>query len=255
MTVRLAGVDELLYSISQDDSDVELALLELWDMLKEDRGDALRLSDIIPHVLLRVGGEQECYDFIKWWAFHGSKPGIDNRNLPFFNTKGANACESPHALLQTGLSLSHLVALTLLKLRLFLDLDAISSSWFDNSFGFDGNIASIDRPLGELAEGIFESSDSSRVERLARDIQKQYLDLCKRVSATNSYFWEGLVTDELPSAPGPYVSGSLDEARLVLHHCRRAWDASADALVMVEAYETQNDGYPDISGKMTWHCS
>ncbi|KAI6764092.1 hypothetical protein HG530_007881 [Fusarium avenaceum] len=194
MTVRLAGVDELLNSISQDDDDVELALLELWDMLKEDRGDALRLSDIIPHVLLRVGGVQECYDFIK-------------------------------------------------------------CSWFDNSFGFDGTIASIDRPLGELAEGIFESSDSSRVETLARDLQEQYLHLYERANASNPYFWEGLVTEELPSAPGPYVSGSLDEARLVLYHCRRAWDASEDALVMVEAYETQNDGYPDISGKMTWHCS
>lgn len=51
----------------------------------------------------------------------------------------------------------------------------------------------------------------------------------------NSYFWEGLVTDELPSAPGPYGSGSHDEARIVLHHCRRAWDESEDALVMAEA--------------------
>ncbi|SPJ81865.1 uncharacterized protein FTOL_09270 [Fusarium torulosum] len=233
MTLRLAGIDELLQSNSQDD--VELALLELWDMLKEDQADPLRLSDIIPHVLLRVGGEQECYDFIKWWAFHGSKSPNHNRNSPFFNTKGANACESLRALLQTGLSLSHLVALTLLKLRLFLDLNAFSSAKFDDSFGFDGTIDSIDRPIGELAEDIFESSDSGRVARLAIDIQKQYLDLCERVNNANPYFWEGLATEELASAPGPHRSGSLDEARLVLHHCRLAWDESEDALVMVEA--------------------
>ncbi|KAG5657953.1 hypothetical protein KAF25_006904 [Fusarium avenaceum] len=232
-TMRLARVDELLQSDSQDDA--ELALLELWDMLKGDRADPLGVSDIIPHVLLRVGGEQECYDFIKWWAFHGSKSPTDNRISPFFTTKGANACEFPHALLQKGLSLSHLVALTLLKLRLFLDLEAISSALFDNAFGFDGTIDSIDRPVGELAQNIFKLTNSSRVERLARDIQKQYLDLCERVNAANPYVWEGLATEELPSAPGPHGPGSPDEARLILHHCRRAWDESEDALVMVEA--------------------
>lgn len=233
ISLRLAGVDELLQSDSQDDA--ELALLELWDMLKEDRADEDRVSDIIPHVLLRVGGEQECYDFIKWWVFHGSKPRTDKRNSPFFNTKGANPCESPRALLQKDLSLSHLVALTLLKLRLFLDLEAISSALFDNAFGFDSTIDSIDRPLGEVAEDIFESSNSSRVEKLARDIQKQYLDLCERVNTANPYFWEGLATEELSSAFGPHEPGSLDEAGLVLHHCRRAWEESEDALVMAEA--------------------
>jgi hypothetical protein len=39
MTLRLAGVEELLQSNSQDET--ELALLELWDMLKEDRADPL----------------------------------------------------------------------------------------------------------------------------------------------------------------------------------------------------------------------
>jgi ribonuclease HI len=154
---------------------------------------------------------------------------------PFFDTKGANACESPRALLQTGLSLSHLVALTLLKLRISLDLDAFSSAEFDDSFGFDGTIDSIDRPIGELAEDIFESSDADRVARLAIDIRKQYLDLCERINNANPYFWEGIATEELPSAPGPHEPRSLEEARLVLLHCRRAWDESEDALVMVEA--------------------
>jgi hypothetical protein len=114
-------------------------------------------------------------------------------------------------------------------------LDAFTSAEFDDSFGFDGTIDSIDRPIGELAEDIFESSDSDRVARLAIDIRKQYLDLCERVNNANPYFWEGLATEELPCAPGLHGSGSLDEARLVLHHCRRAWDESEDALVMVEA--------------------
>ncbi|QPC64351.1 hypothetical protein HYE67_006582 [Fusarium culmorum] len=218
MILQFPGVDELLQSPSEDET--ELALQELWNMLKKDRTDPLRLSDIIPHVLLELGEDQKCYDFIKWCLLHGPKSSSGNPNSPFFDLQGADACESLKKLKLSDASLSHLVALTLLKLRLYMDLDAISDRDFDTSMGFGDDGPSMDRHLGEIAEEIFE-----------REI----------VNEANPEFWEALATAQ--PVPGPASEargrGSRNEADLVLYHCRRAWDKLDDALVMIEADTAQ----------------
>ncbi|KAM0198902.1 hypothetical protein ACHAQI_012241 [Fusarium lateritium] len=89
--------------------------------------------------------------------------------------------------------------------------------------------------IGEIAAKIFESPDVSNYEKVAGDVQKHYLDQCEQVNNANPYFWEALVTGELPSSPKSYGSGSIDEARRVLHYCRQAWDESGDTLAVVEA--------------------
>ncbi|KAL6924026.1 hypothetical protein FSST1_001300 [Fusarium sambucinum] len=234
--LQLPGVDELLHSPS--DEETELALEELWNMLKKDRTDPLHLSDIIPHVLLELGEEQKCYDFIKWCALRGPKTPSSSLNTPFFDLTGADACEPLAKLRLSCLSLSHLVALTLIKLRLYMDLDAIAERHFDTSYGFGSDVSSIDRPLGEIAEEKFETTiDSSHLAELASNAKEAYLDLCRKVNEANSHLWEALAAEEPISDPAPGVRGpgSRDEADLVLYYCRRAWDKVEDALVMIEA--------------------
>ncbi|GKU21556.1 unnamed protein product [Fusarium langsethiae] len=216
MMLQFPGVDELLQSPSKDET--ELALDELWNMLKKDHTDPLHLSDIIPHVLLELGEEQKCYDFIKWSSLHGPRSSSSNTKSPFFDLEGADACESLKKLGLSGLSLSQLVALTLLKLRLYMDLDAISDR--DSTPRWD--LTTMCLPWIVLWG------------RLSKD---QYTRLCEIVSEANSHFWEALATERSVSdkdsgARGP---GSKDEADLVLYYCQRAWDKSKDALVMIEA--------------------
>jgi hypothetical protein len=236
MMIQLAGIDEKLQSRSDDET--ELALRELWIMLEKNRADPLNLSDIIPHALLKIGEEQKCYDFIKWCALHGPRSPSNNPESPFFDLKGADVCESPSTLMQSGLSLSHFVALTLLKLWLYLDLGAIYEQDFGTSMGYDGPSQSINRPVGAIVKDIFESAtDPSHVTKLTERKRKQYLDLCEQVNDANPHFWEALATEEPSStsaveARGP---GSRDEADLVLYQCQRAWDISQDARVMIEA--------------------
>lgn len=59
--------------------------------------------------------------------------------MPFFklNIRNHDACEDPSELIELGLSLSQLVALTHLKLRLFLDFEAISMPDVDLYIGLD----------------------------------------------------------------------------------------------------------------------
>ena len=59
--------------------------------------------------------------------------------MPFskLNIKSHDACDDPSELIESGLSLSQLVALTHLNLRLFLDFDAISNPDADLFVGLD----------------------------------------------------------------------------------------------------------------------
>lgn len=97
---------------------VEKALSHLKDMLRLCRSDNLGMRDIVPFLHLRLGQEQECYDFLKSWLVDGSdgrKPNTDIRD--------ADAFEYVDGFIPTA-EPAHLVALTLLKLRLYLDFRA-----------------------------------------------------------------------------------------------------------------------------------
>ncbi|KAI6391314.1 hypothetical protein MCOR23_009031 [Pyricularia oryzae] len=66
---------------------VEKALSHLKDMLRLCRSDNLVMRDIVPFLHLRLGQEQECYDFLKSWLVDGSdgrKPNTDIRDADAF---------------------------------------------------------------------------------------------------------------------------------------------------------------------------
>ena len=124
--LRYSSIDKQLHDPAQNN---QYLLDELLGLLKRDKNDPLGYRNIVPHVLLETGREQECYDFIKWWNLNRSSETCSSSNVPFFklNNKSHDACEDPSELIESGLSLSQLVALTHLKLRLYLDFDAISN--------------------------------------------------------------------------------------------------------------------------------
>ncbi|KAF6524831.1 hypothetical protein HZS61_010626 [Fusarium oxysporum f. sp. conglutinans] len=235
MRLRFAATDKILQRGTRDAS--EAALERFNEMLRQDPTDPLGLRDLIPHVLLRLDREQECYDFIKWWARNG--PEARSRS-PFLNLHGANAFESLTKLSArvSNLSLSHLVALTLLKLRLYLDCESVYNFQQECILEFfepDPSFADVDRPIGSLARNKMHSTNFDRAETLISSLRSQYLELCREANAANSYFWEALIDDEPCTPPPHYSPGSRQEAEQVVYQCRSAWQESEDALVMVEA--------------------
>jgi len=69
MRARFAAADALLKANTA--VSVANALEHFKDMLRLCRSDNLAVRHVVPVLMLRLGQEQECYDFLKWWAITG----------------------------------------------------------------------------------------------------------------------------------------------------------------------------------------
>ncbi|KAG5779502.1 hypothetical protein H9Q73_006845 [Fusarium xylarioides] len=108
----------LLVSNVRTGEAVEIALKESLEILRLCRGDNLGVRSQIPGLYLRLGRDQEAYDFIKWYAVKGdSKYDWRDMSLPFLDLEGEDAFEAviekPHYY-----DVSFKMALTLTKIRL-----------------------------------------------------------------------------------------------------------------------------------------
>ncbi|RDW57401.1 hypothetical protein BP5796_12851 [Coleophoma crateriformis] len=235
MRARFAAVTALLrvHTVRA----VEKALGHLTDMLRLCRSDNLGVRDIIPYLLLRLGREQECYDFLKWWAVVERDSYYDwgDTTLPYLDIRGADAFEPIDMFSSNRPRLPYIVALTLLKLRLYLDLTQFEDLEF--GFGFNNSWAEPDQPVGMLVREKIQSLDLSDVSTVVEALRSQYQRLCQVVNDANPHFWEALVDegDETPSPPPHYSPGSIEEANLALHICKRAWQETEDAILMVHS--------------------
>lgn len=215
------------------------ALERFEDLLHENRKDEFRVRDIIPHILLRLGREQECYDFLKWWANFNDKDHFNGRydwkdkTLPFLDIRGADPFEPLDKLRLKALSLSQLVALTLLKVRLSLDIEAYSDDYdFSDS---DHPHPVLQRPVGRLVRAKMRSlSDMDEVLDTHEALEKQYSRLCRMVNDSNPYVWAALVKQENPSLPIFHPPRSKEEADLVLWQCLRSWQETTGAMFVID---------------------
>ncbi|KAH6649480.1 hypothetical protein F5144DRAFT_607639 [Chaetomium tenue] len=209
MRARFAAADALLQV--ETVAAVEKSLEHFTDMLRLCRSDNLGVRDA------------ECYDFLKWWATVDDNYDWANPALPYLDIENANALES---LDWPRENLAHLVTLTLLKLRLLLDFQACNA----------GRFTEFDRPIGRLVKSKVQTFTTTGTSTAIKALKGQYHQLCQIVNDANPYFWDALLDEGggVPAMPESYATGSPEEAQLVLHWCKKAWEESEDALVMVE---------------------
>lgn len=104
MRARYSMVDTMLMSYGTAGGLVDLietCLHHLLDMITLCRGDNMGLRDLIPALYIRLGRDQDAYDFIKWYATTGSESDYDwgDMSLPFLDTKNADVlAPSPQGL-------------------------------------------------------------------------------------------------------------------------------------------------------------
>lgn len=215
------------------------------DVFRLNRSDNMGMRDGAPALMMRLGKDQEAYDFMKWHATTGNDMHYDwgNMDLPFLNLRGENVSEPVAPLLQdpNGLELSHLVAMALLKLRLLLDLYSLKNSTqvaehlpqelLDHvrETLVSNTVASNSKILQEVRDGV-------DITPRIRDVEAQVKFLFEQVSKKNAHFWSAVVNPgrHLTARPEYFSRGDEAEMQIMLQHNYEAWRETPGAVAWVE---------------------
>ncbi|KAJ4317283.1 hypothetical protein N0V84_007419 [Fusarium piperis] len=175
---------------------VQTSLDHLLDMLQLCRSDNMGVRDVIPALFIRLNRDQEAYDFVKCYATTRdmSDYDCDDMDLPFLDVKDADILEPP-VKTWTGsrsLQMSHVVAMTLIKVRILFDLQ----SALNTTKAFQGPVP--EEIIGLIREQFVGSIVQSRPEMLkggaeeiarrVETIKTQVTDLYGSVNKHNPHF-------------------------------------------------------------------
>ena len=240
MTARYALVKAILEVKTLDA--VKSALDHAMGMLRLHRSDDLGVRSLIPSLLLRLDRDQDCYRFVKWWVTVGQalNYGCGDMSLPFISVRRANAFERVDYMCGDVSYLGHVVAVTLLKIRLLLSLTALKNksivlSDFQAPAEIFQNITLRlpDSTIVTNNQEILNRTDHTpQIEQLAWQVRKLY----QTVRKANKHFWPGLLNPErhLEASPLAISHGSVAEMQLILQHSIDAWMETPGALEVIK---------------------
>lgn len=215
----------------------QAALDNFLGMLRLCRGDNMGVRGYIPALYLRLGRDQDAYDFIKWYATaYSSGYNWRDVDLPFLDLHGADPLEPFDGLVgNIALQLSFLAAMTLLKIRLVLDLAEV-----DKAVKTLGDKAPRDRmelvqehARGDILPSRRDIVDRVDYENIVGDLWRQAHRMYVAVDKANKHFWPA-IKDPTPfanAAPCPYSFGSREE---VVSKFRESWYSWAETPGAVE---------------------
>ncbi len=238
MRARYALVEALLKIKTY--AAVEAVHGHLMDMLRLCRGDNMGVRDLVPALKLRLGKDQECYDFCKWWATTGQEGDYDwgDMSNPYLDLKNADVFEPPQEnFLNRYGSLSHSAAITLLKMRLLMDVRALQNSSVIGNKVPQEILYSV---RGQLVSGSVVAENKSIMNAkdqapLIETLERQVQDVYTAVKKLNQHFWPALVNPgkHLTARPEAYSHGSVAQMQLILQYSSDAWTETPGALDMV----------------------
>jgi hypothetical protein len=218
---------------------VQEQLNHLMDMLQLCRGDNMGVRSLIPALMLRLNQDQRCYDFVKWWTLITDKSDYDwgDTDLPYLDIRNADVFEDVKYLDRRWMDLSHLAAVTLLKIKLVLDLEALKNTRDTVGRKVPREIQNNIRPHVVTTSVIAnnrELMEHDELELTINQLNNQIHILYLAVRKTNKHFWHSLVDYEKPELPGTYSHGSLEEAQLALHYSYDSWVDTPGATKFIE---------------------
>lgn len=212
---------------------VQAALEHSLGLVELSRGDNLGVRASIPGLYLRLGRDQDAYDFVKWYAVKATSTyEWGNMELPFLDLKGVDALE-PVDEKPLHIELSFFVALTLIKIRLMKDLMGLQTFVKKHP-----KTTTADR-MEYLKEEAMSDVLLSREDIIGRDLgesvaemRRQALQLYKKVKEMNPHFWPGVLNPQLYAyrVPEMYTLGSPEEAVLVFRQSWYAWSETEPAI-------------------------
>lgn len=244
MRARYALVDKLL-KIKTFDA-VATAFDHIMDMIRLCRSDNMGLRDIVPAIFIRLGKDQECYDFVKWWATSDPHGDYDwgDMDLPFLDVRDADVLESVSEFTGEFSDISHAVAVLLIKMRLLRNVKSLKNAGFLYDLLPPEMVDRISKDIGgkiiASRKDILMSKDQ---DALIKTLEQQLQELFTFVKESNKYFWPALLNpaDYLAAQPTSYSRGSAEEAQLTLQYNYDAFVETPGSIDMIREF-VQNDG-------------
>ncbi|KAI1204932.1 uncharacterized protein F4807DRAFT_445068 [Annulohypoxylon truncatum] len=228
---------------------VEEALEHSLEMLQLNRRDNQSIRSHVPALYLRLGREQEAYDFIKWHATIGGADDYDWGDMenPFLNLHDEDVFE-PVTDTKELLDLGMLASLTNLKLRLNLDIQSL-----EKQFNKPGKRnATYDEKMEWIREHaicdiLYKRRDI--VERsewtdILKSLQEQCEVMFDVVDERNKHYWPALRSPERYAAamPVPYAMGSPQEINWVFRNTWYSWAECPPVLEIVKSWHAAGKG-------------
>ncbi|KAF3204115.1 hypothetical protein TWF106_001631 [Orbilia oligospora] len=225
---------------------VRSSLEHLLDMLRLCRGDNMGVRDVVPGLYIRLGRDQEAYDFLKWWGTMAKEDTYDwgDTESSYLDVKDADALEEPvEGWKGKWIDLSHAVAVVLIKVRILIDLQAAQNT----TRALHGTIPQeiIDLIRDEIgSSGIVGSrpdilrGDTEKLASVVETIKAQIKELYKGINEYCPDFWPMFLGNPQAAAnqrPGAYTHGSKEEARLAIGYSIASWIETAGAFDTIKA--------------------
>lgn len=118
MRARSALIHELILKLPTHES-TKLAVKHARDMLRLCRGDNLGIRDLVPGCYIRLGKDQEAYDFLKWWETQTADYEWGDTDLPYLNLKDEDIMEEP-IFMERTYDVAMKISLLLLKVSILI---------------------------------------------------------------------------------------------------------------------------------------
>ncbi|KAI4263514.1 MAG: hypothetical protein L6R42_001336 [Xanthoria sp. 1 TBL-2021] len=208
---------------------VEAARSNLADMLRLCRGDNMGVHDLC-----------------KWYATTGSEGDYDwgDMDLGFLDVKDADVFEPlVEGFLSKHGDLSFTVALTLLNIRLLLDLQALQNS---SAIGHKVPQEILDRVRNQLVTTVVHNNakimNSADQTPLIKEIEKQVQALYTKAQQQNKHFWPVLLKPEadLGARPNSYSPRSPQRMEKVWNYSYNSWKETPGAIEMIRKLQKSN---------------
>ncbi|RFU26167.1 hypothetical protein B7463_g10180, partial [Scytalidium lignicola] len=219
---------------------VQSALDHLLDMLRLCRGDNQGVRDVVPALFLRLGQDQECYDFIKWWATTGEESDYDWGDMErgYLDVTDADVFEDVDIYTRRHYGLSHAVSITLIKIRILHDLRNLQSSTeVAKTASLPQEILDNIRAklVSTIVTGNKEIMDSNDQGPAIEKLESQVAQLYKAVEKTNKHFWPALIRpgNNLKARPSYFSHGTPEEMQLVLQYSYDSWLETPGAIDLI----------------------
>lgn len=228
---------------------VETALQHSLGLLKLCRRDRMGVRDWVPPLFLRLGRDQQMYDFVKWWAATAANRDYEWRNMsnPFLNIRDADVFEGvAHC---NWMNLSHTACVLLLKIRLLGDLQVLKegSSAITAFVTIPQEI--LDQICMELVAGVVKNNKkvmgSADRNPIIHRLSEQIVELYNLLKEKNKYFIPALIKDYpkdhlTASSEMDRRSRSEEMAFRSLCYCGTSWKETPGAIeVLRKLHEDQ----------------